>query len=82
MLRNRMATTANIPIIISGWLTYIRSRAATINVLMIICLMYFITYVDRVNIGTAAESIRIDLNLTVTQLGIVFSAFAYPYAFF
>jgi sugar phosphate permease len=51
-------------------------------VLMIICLMYFIFYVDRVNISTAAPIMQKDLGLTATQLGIAFSAFAYPYAFF
>jgi MFS family permease len=41
--------------------------------------MYLITYVDRVNIATAANEIRRDLGLSNTQLGLVFSAFAYPY---
>lgn len=44
--------------------------------------MYCLFYVDRVNIATAASSIQADLGLTNTQLGLVFSAFAYPYAFF
>ncbi|WP_240519544.1 MFS transporter [Amycolatopsis antarctica] len=44
--------------------------------------MYFITYVDRVNISTAAPFIREDLGLSNTQLGLVLSAFAIPYAFF
>lgn len=51
-------------------------------VLLTICLMYLIFYVDRVNISTAAPIIQKDLGLTATQLGIAFSAFAYPYAFF
>src|SRR5260370_2267010 len=51
-------------------------------VLTIICLMYLILYVDRVNISTAAPLIRADLNLSNTQLGLAFSAFAYPYALF
>jgi MFS family permease len=51
-------------------------------VLLTICLMYFIFYIDRVNISTAAPIIQKDLGLTATQLGIAFSAFAYPYAFF
>ena len=55
---------------------------ASRSVLTIICLMYFILYVDRVNISTAAPLMQKDLGLTATQLGIVFSAFAYPYAFF
>jgi MFS family permease len=44
--------------------------------------MYFITYVDRVNVGTAGPAIKGELGLTNTELGLVFSAFAYPYAVF
>ena len=51
-------------------------------VLGLLCAMYFITYVDRVNIATAASEIRRELALSNTQLGLVFSAFAYPYALF
>ncbi|GJE34216.1 MFS transporter [Methylobacterium oxalidis] len=51
-------------------------------VLFLLCLMYFITYVDRVNVGTAAPAIKAELGLTNTQLGLIFSAFAYPYAVF
>jgi MFS family permease len=52
------------------------------TVLLIICLMYLIFYVDRVNISTAAPLIKADLGLSNTELGLVFSAFAYPYALF
>jgi MFS family permease len=45
-------------------------------------MMYLILYVDRVNISTAAPLIRADLKLSNTELGLAFSAFAYPYAFF
>jgi MFS family permease len=44
--------------------------------------MYLITYVDRVNIATAAAQIRAELRLSNTQLGFVLSAFAYPYLLF
>ncbi len=44
--------------------------------------MYFITYVDRLNVATAAPLIRKELGLSLTQLGLVFSVFAYPYALF
>ena len=44
--------------------------------------MYFILYVDRVNIATAAPLIKADLRLSNTQIGLVFSAFAIPYALF
>lgn len=59
-----------------------RRVKATNVVLLIICLMYLITYIDRVNIGTAAPAIQADLGLSATELGLAFSAFAYPYAFF
>ena len=58
-----------------------RNRASRL-VLFVICLMYLIFYVDRVNLSTAAAIMQKDLGLTATQLGIAFSAFAYPYAFF
>src|SRR6185295_18025457 len=48
--------------------------------LFLLCLMYFIAYIDRVNISVAAPSLRQALGLTPIQLGFVFSAFAYPYA--
>lgn len=55
---------------------------ATTVVLVVLCLMYFITYVDRVNISTAASSFSSELGLSNTQLGFIFSAFAYPYVVF
>jgi sugar phosphate permease len=60
----------------------LRRPTATGVVLGLLCAMYLITYVDRVNIATAASEIRRDLSLSNTQLGFVFSAFAYPYLFF
>ena len=51
-------------------------------VLFLLCLMYFITYVDRVNVATAGPSIKGELGLSNTELGLAFSAFAYPYAVF
>jgi len=52
------------------------------KVLALLCLMYLIFYVDRVNISTAAPLIQKDLGLSNTELGFAFSAFAYPYALF
>src|SRR6266850_1597504 len=54
----------------------------TTMVLVLLCLMYAITYVDRVNVSTAAAVFRKELNLSNTQVGLVFSAFAYPYLVF
>jgi MFS family permease len=51
-------------------------------VLLLLCVMYFITYVDRVNVATAAGAFKADLHLSNIELGFVFSAFAYPYLVF
>jgi sugar phosphate permease len=58
-----------------------RLRAPQI-VLALLCLLYLILFVNRVNISTAAPFMKADLKLTNTQLGVVFSAFAIPYALF
>ncbi len=52
------------------------------RVLLLLCVMYFITYVDRVSISTAAPFIQSDLHLSNSELGLALSAFALPYAFF
>lgn len=54
---------------------------ATTIVLVLLCLMYGITYIDRVNVSTASLVFKQDLHLTNAQVGLVFSAFAYPYVF-
>jgi MFS family permease len=59
-----------------------RRFGASNTILLIICLMYLILYVDRVNISTAAPLIKADLKLSNTELGLAFTAFAYPYALF
>lgn len=51
-------------------------------VLLLLCVMYFLYFVNRVNLATAAPLIKADLKITNTQLGLAFSAFAIPYAFF
>jgi MFS family permease len=51
----------------------------TAVVLGLLCVMYLITYIDRVNISTAADSIQRELALSNTQLGFLQSAFGYPY---
>ncbi len=56
--------------------------AASTNVLILLCAMYFITYVDRVNVATAAGAFKAELGLSNTQLGLVFSVFGYPYLVF
>jgi MFS family permease len=51
-------------------------------VLSLLCILYLIMFVDRVNIATAAPLIKAELGLSNTQLGLAFSAFAIPYALF
>ncbi len=58
-------------------------RLSTPNrVLLLLSVMYFLTYIDRVNIGTAANQIKGEFHLSNSDLGWIFSAFAYPYALF
>ena len=56
-----------------------RRLSSTNTVLVLLCVMYAITYIDRVNVSTAASVFKKDLHLTNAQVGLVFSAFAYPY---
>src|SRR6267378_5614356 len=49
-------------------------------VLFLISLMYMITYMDRSNISVAAPAIAKEFGLSKTEVGLVFSAFAWAYA--
>jgi MFS family permease len=64
-----------------GLATYLRPTA-TNRVLWLLCLMYLILYIDRVNIATAAPDMRRDLGLSNADYGWAVSAFAIPYAAF
>ncbi|WP_133646554.1 MFS transporter [Paraburkholderia flava] len=59
-----------------------RLNSATSIVLVMLCIMYFITYLDRVNVSTAAAGFGKEFSLSHTEVGLVFSAFAYPYLVF
>ncbi|ACC73374.1 MFS transporter [Paraburkholderia phymatum] len=59
-----------------------RVNSATSIVLLMLCIMYFITYLDRVNVSTAAAGFGKEFHLSHTEIGLVFSAFAYPYLVF
>jgi len=59
-----------------------RAIRASTAVLALLCLMYFITYLDRVNVSTAADGFAPEFGLNRTQIGLVFSGFAYPYLVF
>lgn len=58
-----------------------RLRVAHV-VLILLSLLYFITYLDRVNVSTAAAEFAGQFHLSETEIGLVFSAFAYPYLLF
>jgi len=47
--------------------------------LMLLGMVIVINYVDRGNLSVAAPIVKTELNLTATQLGILFSAFFYTY---
>ena len=64
-----------------GWRRYFRPTVAN-RVLWLLCLMYFVYYIDRVNVSTAAPLVQKDLGLSNEQLGIAFGAFALPYTIF
>jgi sugar phosphate permease len=51
-------------------------------ILGVICLMYLITYLDRVNISTAAPEIRKEFGFDTVTMGWIFSAFGWSYALF
>jgi sugar phosphate permease len=51
-------------------------------VLFLLCSMYLITYMDRVNISSAAPLISKEFALNKITLGLIFSAFNWSYALF
>jgi MFS family permease len=59
-----------------------RGIPATTNVLALLCAMYFINYIVRVNVSTAAAAFQPELHLSATEVGLIFSAFGYPYLAF
>ena len=58
-----------------------RTRLVSVStwVTVILSSMYFIMYLDRVNISLTAKEMMKDFSLTNTEIGIAFSAFAWPY---
>ncbi|HEY6306737.1 MAG TPA: MFS transporter [Candidatus Angelobacter sp.] len=48
-------------------------------VLFMVCLMYGLTYIDRINVNTAGPVLQKDFHLDPSQLGLVFSAFGWAY---
>ena len=52
------------------------------RVFLLLCIVYFITYVDRVNLSTMAPLLAHDLNFSTIELGFALSSFGYTYALF
>jgi len=59
-----------------------RGVKTTTIVLLLMCAMYFITYIDRVNVSTAASGFGPEFGLNRTEIGLVFSGFAWSYLIF
>ena len=51
-------------------------------ILLLISVMYLITYLDRVNISTAAPLISKEFGFSKVTMGVIFSAFVWAYAIF
>jgi MFS family permease len=56
-----------------------KKMRATGWVLLLLCLMYGITYIDRVNISTAAGAIKDEFKFNNEQYGLIFGAFGWAY---
>ncbi len=52
------------------------------KVFLLLCAMYFIEYVDRVNLSVAAPLIKGEFGLSNTKLGVALAAFGYCYTTF
>jgi sugar phosphate permease len=52
------------------------------SVLIFLCALYLLLYMDRVNLSVAAGAIKTEFHLSSTQLGLAFAAFGYGYAAF
>jgi MFS family permease len=59
-----------------------RTVKATNVVLILLCAMYFISYIVRQSVSTAMLDIRPEFGLSNTQALFIFSVFGYPYLLF
>src|ERR1700736_5760145 len=51
-------------------------------VLLLLCLMYLITYLDRVSLSNTAPGISQEFRFSKAPMGVIFSAFVWAYALF
>ncbi|HET9840168.1 MAG TPA: MFS transporter [Candidatus Angelobacter sp.] len=64
----------------AGQPTLLRRVFSSTNlVLLMVCLMYGLTYIDRINMNTAGPVMQTALHLDAKHLGWVFSAFGWAY---
>ena len=52
------------------------------EVLLLLCLMYMITYLDRVSLANTATLISKEYGFSKATMGVIFSAFIWAYALF
>jgi len=57
-------------------------KGAPGTVFLLLCFMYFLEYVDRVNLSVAAPDVKAEFHLSNTRLGLALSAFGYCYTAF
>ncbi|EMD1227483.1 MFS transporter [Salmonella enterica] len=57
-------------------------KTQSTRILALFCALSFLMYVDRVNLSASAALIKQEIGLDNTELGIIFSAFAYTYLVF
>jgi sugar phosphate permease len=60
--------------------TVIRNSRVRWLILLLISVMYMITYLDRANISVTAPAMAAEFGLSKTATGLIFSAFAWAYA--
>jgi MFS family permease len=56
-----------------------RSLDAHAMVTALLCVLFAVMYLDRVNIAAAAASLKADFTLSNTEMGVIFSAFSWAY---
>jgi sugar phosphate permease len=56
-----------------------KTFSASNIVLLMVCLMYALTYIDRINVNTSSIVFQKDLALNPKQVGWIFSAFGWAY---
>src|SRR5271165_3788498 len=65
----------------SDSITHDAARASAMNrVVFLLSLSVFINYIDRSNLSIAAPLLQRELGISYSQLGVLFSAFFWPYA--